>query len=184
VAGVYLPDHEVRLMARADRFSRSSDHSSFSERGYPAVAFREAAENFAGQHSALDTVDGVDIGYLAQNARVNIVSLAALALAPPAPDVNNERGQPMLGRQPSGYDAHLQWTLSPGASGYRIYWRKAWGNDWTDSRLLDSRTEISLPGLSIDDWIFGVAAIGPDGHESLVSSYVEKRAPRPDVKLR
>jgi hypothetical protein len=43
---------------------------------------------------------------------------------------------------------------------------------------------VSLPGLSIDDNVFGVAAVGLDGHESLVSAYVERRARRPDVKLR
>jgi len=183
VAGLYVPDHQVRLMARPDRFSRGSDHSSFSDRGYAAVAFREALENFAKQHSALDTVDGVDVSYLTQNARVNLASLAALALAPAAPIVTNDRGQATIGRQPSGYDAHLQWKASPGATGYRIYWREAWGNDWTDSRLVENETEVSLPGLSIDDHVFGVAAVGPDGHESLVSSYVENRARRRDVKL-
>jgi hypothetical protein len=29
-----------------------------------------------------------------------------------------------------------------------------------------------LPGLSIDDYVFGVAAIGADGNESLVAAYV------------
>ena len=103
-------------MARPDRFARGSDHTSFSDRGYAAVAFREANENFEKQHSALDTVDGVDFAYLAQNTRVNAVSIAALALAPPAPVVTNQRGRAFIGRQPSGYDAHLQWLPSPGAT--------------------------------------------------------------------
>ena len=30
--------------------------------------------------------------------------------------------------------------------------------------------------MNIDDWVFGVAAIGPGGHESTVSAYVT--APR------
>jgi hypothetical protein len=77
----------------------------------------------------------------------------------------------------------LQWKASPGATRYQIYWRKAWGNDWTDSRAVGDETEVSLPGLSIDDHVFGVAAVGADGHESLVSSYVERRVPRPAVKL-
>ena len=42
-------------MARPDRFARGSDHTSFSDRGYAAIAFREANENFEKQHSALDT---------------------------------------------------------------------------------------------------------------------------------
>ena len=184
VAPLYVPSHRIRLMARPDRFSRGSDHSSFNDSGYPAIAFRESRENFAKQHSALDTVDGVDVAYLAQNARVNIASLASLALAPPAPFVMNERGQARIGRQPSGYDANLQWQATPGATGYRIYWRDAWANDWTESRLVGDQTQVSLPGLSIDDHVFGVAAVGPDGHESLVTTYVERRTRRPDVKLR
>jgi len=183
VAALYLPSHRVRLMARTDRFARSSDHTSFSDGGYAAVAFREANENFAKQHSALDTVDGVDFAYLAQNARVNVVGIAALALAPPAPVVTNQRGQAVLGRQPSGYDAHLQWLPSPGATGYRIYWRETWSNDWRESRLIGDATELTLPGVSIDDHVFGVAAVGPDGHESLVSAYVERRQKRGPVKL-
>jgi len=183
VAALYVPSHRVRLMARADRFARGSDHSSFSDRGYAAVAFREANENFEKQHSALDTVDGVDFAYLARNARVNVVGIAALGLAPPAPVVTNQRGQAVLGRQPSGYDAHLQWLPSPGATGYRIYWRETWSNDWRESRLIGDETELTLPGISIDDHVFGVAAVGPDGHESLVSAYVEQRQRRGDVKL-
>jgi len=184
VAALYVPSHRVRLMARSDRFARGSDHASFSDRGYAAVAFREANENFAKQHSALDTVDGVDFAYLAQNARVNAASIAALALAPPAPVVTNQRGQAVIGRQPSGYDAHLQWLPSPGATGYRVYWREAWANDWKESRLVGDETEFTLPGVSIDDHVFGVAAVGPEGHESLVSAYVEQRQRRGPVKLR
>ena len=184
VAALYVPSHQVRLMARPDRFSRGSDHTSFSDSAYPAVVFREANENFTKQHSALDTVDGVDVAYLAQNARVNIASAAVLALAPPAPVVVNERGQATIGRQPSGYDTSLQWTASQGAVAYRLYWREAWTNDWSHERLVGNETHFTLPGLSIDDHVFGVAAVGPDGQESLVSSYVERRAQRRPVKLR
>jgi hypothetical protein len=183
VAALYVPSHQVRLMARPDRFARGSDHSSFSDRGYAAVAFREANENFDKQHSARDTVDGVDFAYLAQNARVNAVGIAALALAPPAPVVTNQRGQAVIGRQPSGYDARLQWLPSPGATGYRIYWRETWSNDWSESRLIGDGTEFTLPGVSIDDHVFGVAAVGADGHESLVRAYVEQRQKRGPVKL-
>jgi hypothetical protein len=183
VAALYVPSHRIRLMARPDRFSRGSDHTAFNDGGYPAVAFREANENFAKQHSALDTIDGVDVAYLAQNARVNVVSLAGLALAPPAPVVTNDRGQAALGRQPSGYDAHLQWEASPGAIGYRVFWRDTWMNDWTHSRLVGNQTRFTLPGVSIDDHVFGVAAVGADGQESLISAYVERRTRRPEVKL-
>jgi hypothetical protein len=183
-AAVYTPSHKVRLMARQDRFSRGSDHTAFTQYGFPAVAFRESKEDFSRQHAATDTVDGVDVRYLTRNARVNAAGVAALALAPPAPVVTNPRGQMMIGRQPSGYDANLRWNASPGATAYRIYWREAWTADWQHMQLVGDVTEYNLPKLSIDNFVFGVAAVGPDGHESLVSAYVPPLRRDPAVKLR
>ena len=122
-AAVYVPSHRVRLMAREDRFGRASDHTAFTQRGFPAVVFRESKENFSGQHGVEDTPEGVDVAYLAQNARVNVAAAALLALAPPAPRVTSERGAPLIGRHPSGYDANLRWQASPGAADYRVYRR-------------------------------------------------------------
>jgi hypothetical protein len=183
-AAVYVPSHKVRLMARQDRFSRGSDHTAFTQYGFPAVAFRESKEDFSRQHAGTDTVDGVDVRYLAQNARVNAAGVAALALAPPAPVVTNPRGQMMIGRQPSGYDANLRWNESPGASTYRVYWREAWAPDWQQSQVAGNVTEFVLQKLSIDNFVFGVAAVGSDGHESLISAYVPPARRDPVVKLR
>ena len=182
-AAVYVPSHQVRLMAREDRFSRGSDHSSFNAAGFPAVVFRESNENFSKQHGADDTLDGVDFKYLAQNARVNAAAAASLALAPSAPKVTNERNQPLIGRQPSGYDANLRWQASPGAVAYRIYWRDTWSNDWQHQQLIGNVTQFVLPNVSIDDYVFGVAAIGADGHESLISAYVPAPAADRELKL-
>jgi hypothetical protein len=183
-AAVYVPSHKIRLMARQDRFARGSDHTAFTQYGFPAVAFRESQEDFSRQHAARDTVDGIDVRYLAQNARVNAAAVAALALAPPAPVVTNQRGQMMIGRQPSGYDANLRWNASPGASTYRVYWREAWAPDWQHAQVVGDVTEFVLPKLSIDNFIFGIAAVGPNGHESLISAYVPPPRRDPVVKLR
>ena len=184
VAALYVPSHRIRLMAREDRFSRGSDHSSFNALGFAAVVFREANENFDKQHAPTDTVDGVDPAYLTQNARVNAAAMASLALAPPAPRVTNERGQPTIGRQPSGYDANLRWTAVPGAAAYRVYWRDAWVPDWQHAQLVGNVTEFVLPHLSIDDFVFGVAAVGGDGQESTVSAYVAPPRRDTEVKLK
>jgi hypothetical protein len=183
-AGLYVPSHRIRLMARHDRFGRGSDHSSFNQHGYAAVVFREANENFAKQHAATDTVDGVDARYLVQTTRVNVAGVASLALAPPAPRVTNERGANMIGRQPSGYDANLRWHASPNAVAYRIYWRETWANEWQHTQLVGNVTEFVLPNVSIDDFVFGVAAVGGDGHESLVSPYVSPLRRDPEVKVK
>ncbi len=183
VAAVYVPSHRIRLMAREDRFGRGSDHSSFTANGFPAVAFREANENFSRQHSADDKLEGVDFRYLAQNARVNVASVAALALAPRAPRVTNDRGAVLLTRNPSGYDANLSWAAVPGAVSYRVYWRDTWSNSWEHAQSVGNVTQFVLPGLSIDDWVFGVAAIGADGNESLVSAYVSSVRTMAPVKI-
>jgi peptidase M28-like protein len=182
MASRYVPGHRVRLLSRQDRFSRGSDHEAFNQRGFPAVVFRESKENFTKQHAATDTVDGVDIAYLAKNARVNLAGVATLALAPAAPKIVNERNQPTIGRQPSGYDANLRWQASPGATAYRVYWRDAWTNDWQHSQQVGNVTEYVLPKMSIDDFVFGVAAVGADGHESLIAAYIA--VPRRNVEVK
>jgi Zn-dependent M28 family amino/carboxypeptidase len=181
-AARYVPGHRVMLIARYDRFGRGGDHSAFNQRGFTAVRLTEANENYAKQHSVNDTPDGVSFPYLARNARVNAAGMATLALAPASPVVTTERGTPMLSRNPSGYDAKLQWTPSAGAAGYRIYWRPAWSNDWETMVAVGNVSEYILPNVSIDDFIFGVSSVGADGNESLVAAYVNP--PRENVTVK
>jgi acetylornithine deacetylase/succinyl-diaminopimelate desuccinylase-like protein len=172
VAASYLPSHTVQLVARHDRFGRGGDHTAFNQEGFPGVRFSEARENYARQHTVDDTFAGVSPEYLARNARVNAAAAASLALAPAAPVVNTPTGQPMLGRGRSGYDAALRWQASPGATGYRVVWRDSWAPDWQHELVVGPETQLTLPDVSIDDLVFGVAALGPGGSESLVSAYV------------
>lgn len=180
-AAVYVPGHEVRLIAREDRFGRGGDHTAFNRRGFTGVRFSESRENYSRQHMAADTLGGVDFEYLAQNTRVNAAGVATMALAPAAPDVDGGQG-PMLGRGESGYDAVMQWETVPGATGYRIVWREAWTPDWQHELRVGNVTEHTLRDISIDDYVFGVAAIGPGGHESLVSAYVRPPRARSDIR--
>src|SRR4029078_8899120 len=101
-------------------------------------------------------------------------SAALLARAPSAPRIVNEKGQPLIGRQPSGYDANLRWLASPGAVSYRIHRRTPWSNDWESSEAVGNVTQFVVTGTSIDDWVFGVSAVGPGGYESLISTYVPR----------
>jgi hypothetical protein len=181
-AAVYVPSHRVRLIARYDRFGRGGDHIAFNQHGYAGVRMTESKENYARQHTVDDVfAGGVDPEYLARNARVNGAALATLGLAPPAPVVVDEKGRPLLTREPSGYDARLRWTASPGATSYRIFWREAWTPDWQFEQSTGNVTEIVLASVSIDDFVFGVAAVDSEGHESLVSAYVNPN--RPDAPI-
>jgi len=178
----YVPSHRVRLMARPDRFGRGGDHSAYNQLGFTAVGFRESRENFTRQHDVRDTFAGISLPYLAQNARVNAAAAATLALAPPPPVVTSERGQPMVTRAPSGYDANLKWVAAPGAVAYRVFWRDAWGPDWQHDLLVGNVTNVILPTMQIDDYVFGIAAVDAAGHESFVSAYVTP--PRASTPIR
>jgi Zn-dependent M28 family amino/carboxypeptidase len=185
IAGTYVPSHTIRLMAREDRFGRGSDHSSFTAFDFPAVVFREANENYNRQHNSEDKVEGMDFRYLTQNARVNAASAASIALAPAAPKVTTPAGTSVtLSRGTSGYDAALQWQPSAGAAGYRVYWRNAWSNDWEKTQAVGNVTRFLMPNVSIDDYVFGVAAIGADGSESLVSAFVSPVRRMQEIKVR
>jgi hypothetical protein len=176
-AAVYVPSTEIRLIAREDRFGRGGDHTAFNREGFPGVRFTESLENYSRQHIKDDTLGGVDFHYLTRNTRIDDAVAATLALAPQAPEVMSERShQPMLGRGESGYDAAMRWQASPGAVGYRVVWREAWTPDWQYEVNLGNVTEYTLPNTSIDDYVFGVAAVDADGHESVVSAY--ERPPR------
>jgi hypothetical protein len=161
----YVPSHRVRLLARRDRFDRGGDHTAFNLAGLAAIGMRESRENFSKQHNANDTLDGVSLPYLAQNARVNAAAMASLALAPSPPRLIT------VTRQPSGYDARLLWNASPNAVGYRIVWREAWLPEWQHEVSVGNVTEYVLRRIIIDDYVFGVAAVGPDGHESTINAY-------------
>jgi Peptidase family M28 len=171
-AARYVPSHRVRLVARHDRFGRGGDHTAFNQHGYAGVRFTESNENYSRQHTVADTADGVSPEYLARNARVNAASVAVMALAPPAPIVVDDRGRPTLDRRPSGYDARLRWQSAPGAAGYRVFWREAWTPDWQHQIDVGNVIEFVMKDVSIDDYVFGVSAIGPSGHESVVAAYV------------
>jgi hypothetical protein len=85
---------KVMLIYRRDRYGRGGDHQPFLERGFPAVRFTEVNEEYRHQHQNVRIENGVqygdlpefvDFAYIANVARVNAASLAALALAPARP---------------------------------------------------------------------------------------------------
>jgi hypothetical protein len=182
VGARYLPGHRVRLLARHDRFGRGGDHTAFNQHGFAGVRIVESNEHFGRQHSVRDTVEGIAWPYLAQNVRLNVAVVANAALAPAAPVTSDARGRPLLGRGQSGYDAALRWEPSPGAVGYRVFWREAWTPDWQHDLTVGDVTSFTLRGVSIDDVVIGVAAVGPGGHESVVSAYVNP--PRAEAVIR
>ena len=67
--------------------------------------------------------------------------------------------------------ARLRWDPvdDPSLAGYRVYWRDTTAPQWQHSRFVGDVTDFTLEGLVIDNYLFGVAAVSTNGHESLVS---------------
>ena len=63
-----------------------------------------------------------------------------------------------------------EWAIvtRPGAAAYRAYWRDTTAPRWDHSRAVASGTAITLKGIVVDDWLFGVASVSADGFLSPV----------------
>jgi hypothetical protein len=45
------------------------------------------------------------------------------------------------------------------------------------------RHPVVVSGASIDDWVFGIAAVGQGGHESLINAYVPRSRSDAEIKF-
>ncbi len=172
VAERNMPDFEITLVFRRDRYGRGGDHIPFNERGFAAVRLTEPNENFNRQHEKVETRDGiaygdvvehVDFDYVANVARVNASLMMNLALAPAAPsDVR-------FGSARQAYDTALAWKrgADEDLAGYRVVWRTTEQPYWQRARDVGDVTEVVLKGLSKDDLFFAVQAIDTEGNASL-----------------
>jgi len=174
IARTVVPGFGVDLILRADRFGRGGDHLPFNREDIPGVRFTSAVEDYSRQHSVRDTFDGCSPSYAARVARVNVATLADLASAPPAPIVLDEKGNPTLDRGPTGYDARLRWKpVGPVAdlAGYLVLRRETTSSLWQDSYWAGPVEAFTLPGVSIDRYVFGVRAVDREGHVSTAATY-------------
>jgi hypothetical protein len=175
MADDYLPNLDVMMIYRLDRFGRGGHHRPFNEAGMPAVRIMETHENYNRQHQDLrtengvaygDVIEGVDFNYVAKLTSLNILSLAGMAGAPPFPAQVKIAGAV----QPS---TTLKWQLATGKTaenldGYKVYWRLTTEPQWTFSRYVGKVSEYTLENIVIDNYLFGVASVSKDGFESPV----------------
>lgn len=190
VAGMYLPGFHALLEYRPDRFQRGGDHASFVAAGYPAVRFTEYHENANHQHLPLSvTPQGVEIGdrgkwispaFIANVARINALTLAALASSPLPPAHVYFRGGQSIGTP-------VQWTPVAGAAAYRVLLRPTASPQWTiripapavaappqplppgmapPATPPDPLYQITIP-QSPDNYIIAMVSVDKQGHESL-----------------
>lgn len=173
VAEQFVPNVDPMMVYRLDRFGRGGHHRPFNDAGFPGVRIMETHENYIWQHQNIRTENGIEYGdviehvdfdYAAKLAAVNAVALASLAWAPPAPAAVRIGGavQPSTTLEWDGVD-------SPSLAGYKVYWRLTTDPQWRWSRWVPKdTTRHTLENVVIDNYYFGVAAVGTDGNESPV----------------
>jgi len=177
MADDYIPNLDVMMVYRLDRFGRGGHHRPFNEAGWPGVRIMETNENYNRQHQDLrtengiaygDTLDGVNFKYAAKLTALNVVTLASMAGAPPFPAEVTLHGAV----KPS---TTIKWHVrgdereAANLKGFRIYWRLTTDAQWRWSHFVpaDAR-EHTLENVVIDNYFFGVASVANDGLESPV----------------
>ena len=167
----YVPEMTVNIIYRKDRYLRGGDHSPFLEAGFAAVRLTEPNESFNHQHQDVRKENGVqygdlpefdDFAYIAQVARINAASLGALALAPAAP-----AGVEMETKELTN-DTTLHWQANrePDLAGYEVLWRETTSPLWEQTAAAGNVKRFTVPKVSKDNFLFGVAAVDQDGNRS------------------
>jgi hypothetical protein len=165
--GAFTP----KLVFRRDRYLRGGDHSAFNDAGFAAVRFTEYREDFNHQHQNVRTENGIEYGdllkfvdfdYVANVARLNAATLAALASSPAPP------AEVRLLTKQLENDSKIEWKPSAGATAYEVLWRKTTDPYFSDEDAVrTTETKIDLPD-SKDNVIFGVRSVDAKGHKSLI----------------
>ncbi len=175
MADEFIPNLDVMMIYRLDRFGRGGHHRPFNAKGIPGVRIMETHEQYQRQHQDLRTEDGIAYGdviggvnfdYAAKLTALNVVSLAGMASAPPFPANVTIEGAV----QPS---TTLSWSAPTGKAaenlaGYKVYWRLTTEAQWTFSRYVGLVDTYTLENIVIDNYLFGVASVSKDGYESPV----------------
>ena len=168
----YIPNLDAMMIYRLDRFGRGGHHRPFNDAGFPGVRIMEAHEHYDRQHQNLrvedgrhfgDTIEFVDFDFAAKLTAVNAITMAGLAWAPPEPE-NVQIGGAVSASTTLAWEP----VTDPNLAGYRIYWRRTTSPQWEHSRFVGNVTEHTLENIVVDNWFFGVAAVGTNGNESLI----------------
>ena len=135
-------------------------------------------ENYDQQHQNLrtengrvygDTIDKMDFDYAAKVTAINVAVARRLADAPSAPTGVSVDGA-------LGVDSAVKWAAVPGATGYRIHWRRNDVQDWTDhADVGPDTTSFTAKGVIVDDYFFGVAALAENAES--IATFAGRAAP-------
>ncbi len=168
---IYMPEMRPKMIYRLDRFGRGGHHRPFNDEGFSGVRIMEMHENYTQQHQDIRKENNIEYGdllrfvnfeYAKKLTAVNAINLASIGWAPSAPKEVKIGGavEPAV---------KLQWNKVLGAKGYKIYWRDTTSPTWDHYKYVENTSEVTLKGIVVDNFFFGVSSVGENGHESIIS---------------
>jgi Zn-dependent M28 family amino/carboxypeptidase len=175
IADQYIPNLDVMMVYRLDRFGRGGHHRPFNAVGYPAVRIMETNEHYNRQHQNIrrengieygDVLSGVDFDFTAKLTSLNAVTIASMAWAP-APPANTEISGAVKASTTLKWQ-QLTGKIAKNLAGYRVHWRLTTEPTWTNSQYVGNINEFELVNIVIDNYFFGVSSVSKDGFESPV----------------
>jgi hypothetical protein len=166
----YVPNLEVVMIYRNDRFLRGGDHTAFVQRGFPAIRITEMNENYYHQHQDVrvekgiqygDLIEFMDFEYLRKNTAMNLANLANLAKS-----TGNTQETKIEVRRLTN-NSIISWKAPKYGKprGYYVLVRETTAAQW-QKKFFTTDTQIELP-FSKDNYFFGVQSVAHDGNESL-----------------
>ncbi|MDO7170682.1 M28 family peptidase [Mariniflexile sp. AS56] len=167
----FMPEMNPMMVYRLDRFGRGGHHRPFNDLGFAGIRIMEAHENYTQQHQDIreengiaygDVIEHVNFNYTKKLTAVNAINLASLAWAPAAPKTV------VIGGIVEA-NAKFKWDKVEGAKGYKIYWRDTTSPTWDHSRYVGNVDAFTLEGIVIDNYFFGIASVGENGIESVIT---------------
>jgi hypothetical protein len=178
-ANAAVPEMNVWIIYRRDRFLRASDHVPFLNNRYPADRFTEPNEDFRHEHQDVRVENGVQFGdlpqfldydYIAHVAQINGAALAALANGPAAPKNVKVEASTL------NINTELQWdaNIEPDLAGYEIVYRDTTEPYWSHTIDVGNVTSYTVKNVTKDNFLFGVRAVDKDGNRSVVAFPVPK----------
>ena len=181
-ARTFVPDQEVKLIYRNDRYRRSGDHTPFLQEGFTAVRMSEYCENYDRTHQDVrtedgiaygDVIDGVDIPYLTRNTQINLATVMNLAQAPARPakariaNAGELENHTVIVWEPvRKADGSVDTDLA-----YEILCRETDLPEWHVLDTVAPDPSLLMPvfrcPLSKDNYFFAVRSLSPAGNPSL-----------------
>lgn len=159
---LYQPDFPVAVINALDREGRYGDQREFINAGIGAVRLIESQEDESLLNSPADQWDKIDYNYLANVTRINVVTIASWAGAPPPPPT------PTVSPMAESGSYLVTWNVNLQAAGYVVVFRPINQTNFPEFRFVATADASagSIPFTGFDPAIryaVSVAPITPSG---------------------